>query len=75
MDCLVWNCQGAASKEFLRVLRDLLCVHRPKVLGLLEPRVWVIKLITFAGRLVLKVGFGWKQLDSVEEFGFFGRML
>ena len=39
MNLLVWNCQGAASREFVRVLKDLLKQHKPDILGLLEPKV------------------------------------
>ncbi|XP_073051702.1 uncharacterized protein [Primulina eburnea] len=36
---MVWNCQGAASKELCRYLKDMVKNHNPKILGLLEPRV------------------------------------
>lgn len=36
---LCWNCRGAGSKSFLRNLRELLFIHKPDVVALLEPRV------------------------------------
>lgn len=35
---LTWNCRGASSRAFLRHLRDLLTVHKPDILILLETR-------------------------------------
>lgn len=36
---MTWNCQGVASRQFLRVLKSLLQEYKPSVLALLEPRV------------------------------------
>lgn len=62
MDLLVWNCQGSTSKEFLRVLKDLLCVHKPKILGLLEPKVSGDQV----NGICKKIGFdNWVKVDAV----------
>ncbi|XVF74117.1 hypothetical protein PTKIN_Ptkin13bG0034500 [Pterospermum kingtungense] len=62
MDLLVWNCQGAASNEFLRLLRDLLRQHQPKILGLLETRVSG----THADAICRKIGFAsWMRIEAV----------
>ncbi|XP_038688673.1 uncharacterized protein LOC119987842 [Tripterygium wilfordii] len=66
MDCVIWNCQGAASREFNRALKDLLRLHRPGVLGLLEPKVSG----SHADSLCKQWGFAnWVR---VEAFGFSG---
>ncbi|XP_019184862.1 PREDICTED: uncharacterized protein LOC109179839 [Ipomoea nil] len=39
MNYIFWNCQGAGGKPFLRALKFLLKSHRPKILGLFEPKV------------------------------------
>ncbi|XP_073046080.1 uncharacterized protein [Primulina eburnea] len=39
MNLMVWNCQGAASKDLNRYLKDMIKYHNPKIVGLLEPRV------------------------------------
>lgn len=36
---MIWNYRGAASKEFVRELKELVKGHRPMVIVLLEPRV------------------------------------
>ena len=38
MNMLIWNCNGAASQNFLRRLKDLLCRYKPVLFGLLETR-------------------------------------
>ena len=40
---LVWNCQGAASKSFRRVVKLLIDIHKSCMLVLLEPRISGIK--------------------------------
>lgn len=34
--CLVWNVQGAGSREFMAVLREVVRIHKPTVLALVE---------------------------------------
>lgn len=36
---LSWNCCGAGNQQFLRNLRDLINIHDPDILAILEPRV------------------------------------
>lgn len=36
---MCWNCRGARSDEFHRELKDLIRVHRPLIIILLEPRI------------------------------------
>ena len=38
MKVLIWNCNGAASKCFLRTLKDILYRHEPTILGLVETK-------------------------------------
>ena len=40
---MVWNCQGAASKNFRNVIKSLIAIHKPDMLVLLEPRISGIK--------------------------------
>lgn len=35
---IVWNCQGAGSKEFIRVARFLIKTHNPRMFALFEPK-------------------------------------
>lgn len=37
---MVWNCQGAASRAFLRALKDFVKTNKPDVIALLEPRIF-----------------------------------
>ena len=41
---LVWNCQGAASKNFRSVVKSLIEIHKPEMLVLLEPCISGIKV-------------------------------
>lgn len=34
--CMVWNVQGAGSREFMVTLREIIRVHKPTVLALIE---------------------------------------
>lgn len=62
MDLLIWTCQGSASKGFLRVIMDLLRVHRPRILALLEPRISGDQ----TNGICRKVGFdNWVQVEAV----------
>ena len=36
MNCIIWNCQGAVSKGFLRALKDMIKRNKIDMLGLLE---------------------------------------
>ena len=35
----IWNCQGASSNEFRRLLLFLLKIHKPSLLVLVEPHI------------------------------------
>lgn len=39
MNIVIWNLKGAAPQEFLRTVKEILEVHKPDILGLLETRV------------------------------------
>lgn len=39
MNILSWNCQGAASLDFIRVLKELVKLRKIECLGLLETKV------------------------------------
>lgn len=43
MNCIIWNCQGVASREVLRTIKELVRLHNPFILALLEPKVSGIK--------------------------------
>ncbi|XP_075508178.1 uncharacterized protein LOC142545090 [Primulina tabacum] len=62
MNLMVWNCQGAASKELNRVLKDLIKKFNPSVLGLLEPRVSG----SHADDICNKMGYdNWLRVEAV----------
>ena len=39
MGIIIWNANGAASEEFLRAVKEIIRVHKPDILGLLETRI------------------------------------
>ena len=39
MNCFIWNCPRAVSKEFDRTLKDSIRFYKPAIVALLEPRV------------------------------------
>lgn len=66
MKILSWNCQGAASNEFLRVARDIFRRHSPDFFTLIEPRISG----THADMVCRKMGF--KNWTRVEALGYSG---
>lgn len=72
MKLMMWNCQRAASKEFLRVLNNYVKHNRTDIVALFEPRISG----DFANVVCRKIGFDnwieWKRLDSMGVFGFYG---
>lgn len=39
MDCILWNSISAGKKEFMRHARELIAVHNPSILAIVEPRI------------------------------------
>ncbi|KAF5934299.1 hypothetical protein HYC85_030470 [Camellia sinensis] len=39
MDLMIWNCRGAGNKKFKRTLRELVQIHKPALVVLMEPKV------------------------------------
>lgn len=39
MSIIFWNCQGAASRDFYRVFKDMISFHKPMLVGLFEQKV------------------------------------
>lgn len=39
MSFIIWNCQGAGSKEFVRAARMFIKSHNPSIMGLLETKI------------------------------------
>lgn len=39
MSFIIWNCQGAGSKEFVRTARMFIKSHNPLIMGLLETKI------------------------------------
>ena len=75
---MIWNVRGAASKDFLLTLKELIKRYNLGVVSLLETKISVKMLIRFVTRLDYlgtKGNFA-KRLDAlVEEFGSFGIMI
>lgn len=63
---LSWNCRGAGNRNFLMSLKDLISVHRPEIVAILEPRI--------SGRVADGVcsNIGWEHWYRVEAQGFSG---
>lgn len=38
MNLIIWNCNGAVLSLFLYTIRDVIGMHSPNILGLLEPK-------------------------------------
>lgn len=66
MIILIWNCQGAASREVGRTLKEMIWIHKPQVLGLLEPKISGYKADEVCKKLVFE---DWIR---VEALGFSG---
>lgn len=66
MICMVWICQGVASREVLRFLLDMIKMHKPQVLGLLETKVSGAKADSICNKL------GFDDWVRVEALGFSG---
>lgn len=53
---LCWNCRGAGELKFMRAIKDLIKLHEPSIVVLLEPKIsggdadQVIKEIGFSGQ-------------------------
>ncbi|XP_028754199.1 uncharacterized protein LOC114713696 [Neltuma alba] len=62
----VWNCQGAASNSFHRVLKSLLRGYTPDIVVLVEPRISGVK----ADRVIKKIGYPYSH--HVEADGYSG---
>ncbi|KAL7262295.1 hypothetical protein ACSBR1_000638 [Camellia fascicularis] len=39
MDMLIWNCRGAGNQRFKRTMRELVQIHKPELLILMETKV------------------------------------
>lgn len=66
MSLISWNCQGAASREFSRVFKDMVRSYLPSIVGLYEPKV--------SGSQTDDIcrSFGFAQWLWVEAVGFSG---
>lgn len=62
MNLLVWNCQGANSREMNRIIKEMIIKFRPSILGLLEPRVSG----SHADDICNKMGYeNWLRVEAV----------
>ncbi|XP_031119046.1 uncharacterized protein LOC116022462 [Ipomoea triloba] len=66
MICIIWNCQGAASKTFRRTLKHFCRLYSPDLVCLLEPKVSGDQ----ANRIC--ISFGFEEWIRVEAVGFSG---
>ncbi|XP_028752270.1 uncharacterized protein LOC114711983 [Neltuma alba] len=62
----VWNCQGAASSKFYRVLKSLLQGYKPDIVALVEPRISGAN----ADRVIRRIGY--PNSHRVEATGYSG---
>lgn len=60
-DLLVWNVQGAASRNFSRVMKEYLCDYKPDMVVLVETRVSGV----IANRVIFTLGMS--KSHRVEE--------
>lgn len=47
MNILFWNYRGVASDNFLVTMFDLLCIHNPYIVILVEPKYLVVQAEVF----------------------------
>ena len=74
LDVLVWNCNGASSKNFLLTIKDILYKYKPGVLGFLETKVSLaLKLTQSATVWDLTSGLEWRHSVFAEESGYSGK--
>lgn len=66
MICLTWNCQGIASRETIRYLKEVVRIQKPHILGILEPKISGCKADEVCNRL------GFDDWVRVEAVGFSG---
>lgn len=64
MIVLSWNCKGAVSKEFGRVFRDIVRVHKPDIVALQEPRCTGIR----ARNRIRSLGFNYSEVIYCNGF-------
>lgn len=66
MISLIWNIQGAGSKDKVRTIKEMVRLHKPHILGLLEPKISGSK----ANEVCKQLGF--EDWVRVEALGFSG---
>ena len=66
MQALVWNCNGAAWKNFLHNVKETINIRKPDILSLVETRISKVQ----ADKVCNKLGF--EFWIRVEAFGFSG---
>ncbi|XP_021768668.1 uncharacterized protein LOC110732977 [Chenopodium quinoa] len=65
---MVWNVQGAGSRNFITVLKDLVRIHQPNVLTLVETHMGGEQAVMIASIL----GYGYDGHSRVDALGFSG---
>ncbi|KAI8009523.1 hypothetical protein LOK49_LG06G00526 [Camellia lanceoleosa] len=63
MDLLIWNCRGAGNKKFKRNLRELVLIHKPDLMVLMETKVNLASMGTFFNQM------GFMTLAHVDLIG------
>lgn len=66
MICMVWNCQGIASREAICILKEITRTQRPQILGILEQKIFGVKADEVCNTL------GFEDWVRVETVGFSG---
>lgn len=62
MICIIWNCQGIASREAIHNLKEMIRVRKPHVLGILEPKIYGVRV----DDVYNKLGFdNWVRVEAV----------
>lgn len=68
MKILTWNCRGLARTSFIRVMKQLIKMHNPSIVALLETRT----VAEHATKIVKKLGY--TSSIVVDPYGFSGDM-
>lgn len=72
MSVLLWNIRGAGSEASLLYLQEMIRLHKPDLIGILEPKQNSRKIEDFSR----KIGYeGWFHgIRVIHIFGYFGRI-
>lgn len=73
--CMVWNVQGAGSRAFSLALKELIRIHKPVVLVLVETHMGGAQALKLLRCWGTRVTPAWMRLALAEAYGFIGKKI